>query len=158
MRDYQLSKIMREQKMDYDTFLKKYYRFPFDNWLSITKPYCHVLIRFEHLQEDFEKALKYCGISPKRPLPIVNKTTKKESSFESYYNHKNKELSLSIFGPYMLRHEMKFPNDWRYEDIKLGWRLWYYALSKIRAFYWIFISYRNTNAQKVYKELLEKHQ
>ena len=157
-RDYQLSKSIREQHMDYDTFLKKYYRFPFDNWLTITKPHCQVLIRFENLQEDFEKALKYCGIKPKRPLPVINKTTEKAPSFESYYTLKNKALSLSIFGPYMKHHQIALPKGWRYKDIKWWDRLWFYILSKVRALYWINISYRNTKAQKVYKELLEKHQ
>ena len=78
MRDYKLSKYLRDNNSSYGDFLSRYYRFSFDNWLSITAPYCSFIIRFENLQEDFEKALKHCDISPKRKLPIVNKTKKKK--------------------------------------------------------------------------------
>ena len=157
MRDYKLGNYLRQGGANYSTFLKKYYLVPYDNWLSITAPHCDFIIRFEHLQADFEKALQHCGISPKRPLPSVNKTGKKKS-YEDFYSEENKVLSLSIFGPYMLKHKMDFPKSWK--DIKVRWysQLLFNIAGYIRAFYWTNKSYRNTKPQKVYKELLEKHQ
>lgn len=157
MRDFKLSKYLRKNNASYTDFLKRFYLFPFDNWLSITTPYCSYVIRFEHLQEDFEKALIQCEITPKRPLPIVNKT-KKKKSFESFYTDENKVLSLSIFGPYMQKHGIEFPENWK--ENKVNWlsRFKFKLFGYLRAFYWKHKSYRNTNAQKVYKELLEKYQ
>lgn len=157
MRDFKLSKLFREKQFDYNVFLEKYYQFPFDNWLSITAPHCDFIIRFENLIEDFEKALLHCGIEPKRSLPMVNKT-KQKKAFESFYNESNKKICLSVFGPFMLQHNMSFPAIWG--ECKVGWlpKLQFRVLSSIRKFYWLNKSYRNTNAQKVYKELLENHQ
>lgn len=156
MRDYKLSKYLIENNSSYTDFLERYYQIPFDNWLSITAPHCDFIIRFEHLQADFEKALKHCGISPKRPLPSVNKTAKKKS-FEDFYNKENRTLSLSIFGPYMLKHKMDFPKTWR--GLKISWysQFLFHVAGYARAFYWKNKSYRNTKPQKVYKELIEKH-
>ncbi|MDA7794658.1 sulfotransferase domain-containing protein [Flavobacteriales bacterium] len=157
MRDYKLSKFFRDNQSDYNTFLEMYYQFPFDNWLSITAPHCDFIIRFEHLIEDFEQALIHCGIAPKRSLPLVNKTDKKKS-FDLFYNESNKKIGLAIFGPFMQKHNMPFPAAWG--ECKVSWltKLQFNVLSLLRTFYWMNKSYRNTNAQKVYKELLEKHQ
>ena len=157
MRDYKLSRYLRDNNSSYGDFLRRYYLFPFDNWLSITSPYCGFIIRFENLQEDFEKALKYCNISPKRKLPIINKT-KNKVGFESFYNEKNSELSLSIFGPYMLKHGMPFPEIWKEKKVSSFSLLLFKLFGYIRKIYWIKKSYRNTKAQKVYKNLIEKHQ
>jgi len=157
MRDFKLSKYFRENNSDYNTFLKMYYQFPFDNWLSVTAPYCDFIIHFERLSDDFEKALKHCGITPKRPLPIVNKTDKKES-FESFYNQTNKTIGLSVFGPFMLKHGIPFPEAWGKCTVSWFAKLQFGILGVVRTFYWMNKSYRNTTAQKVYKELLEKHQ
>ena len=152
-----MSKILRENNSSYSDFLSRYYRFPFDNWLSITAPYCSFIIRFENLQEDFEDALKHCDISPKRKLPIINKT-KKKVNFESFYNEDNSELSFSIFGPYMLKHSMAFPEMWKGKRVS-SYNLFLFKLfGFIRRIYWTKKSYRNTNAQKIYKDLLDKHQ
>ena len=157
MRDYKLSKYLRDNNSSYGHFLKKYYQFPFDNWLSITAPYCSFIIRFENLQEDFEKALNIvvflqsenylCKIKPKQKV-----------TFESFYNEENRELSLFIFGPYMLKHGMAFPEIWKEKKVSSYSLLLFKLFGFIRKIYWTKKSYRNTNAQKVYKELLEKHQ
>ena len=157
MRDYKLSKYLRDNNSSYGYFLSRYYQFPFDNWLSITSPYCSFIIRFENLQEDFEKALIHCGITPKRELPVVNKT-KQKVTFESFYNEENSELSLSIFGPYMLKHDMAFPEIWKEKKVSSYSLFLFKLFGYVRKIYWTKKSYRDTNAQKVYKELLEKHQ
>lgn len=156
MRDYKLSRYLRENNTNYTDFLKRFYMFPFDNWLSITAPFCSYIMRFEHLQEDFEQALIKCGIKPKRPLPIVNKT-KEKTSYESFYTDENRALSLSIFGPYMQKHNIDFPENWNGD--KVGWlsQFKFALFGHVRSFYWKHKSYRDTNAQKVYKELLEKY-
>lgn len=157
MRDYKLSKYLRDNNSSYTDFLNRHYQFPFDNWLSITAPYCSYIIRFENLQEDFKKALIHCGVSPKRELPVVNKTTEKKS-FENFYTLENQKISIAIFGPYMLKHKIDFPKNWDGKKVHLWSRFFFALLGFVRKIYWTKKSYRDTNAQKVYKELLEKHQ
>ncbi|MGC6471020.1 MAG: hypothetical protein ACON4E_07105 [Flavobacteriales bacterium] len=156
-RDYKLAKYFRNNGANYTTFLKKYYQFPFDNWFSITKPYCDYIIRFDHLQVDFESALKICGIKPKRKLPMVNKTSDK-ASYLSYYTTENNTIGLAIFGPYLKEHQMTFPKEWKKTSVSLWHQFVYRLMRQIRKLFWKYNSYRDTNAQKVYKELLEKHQ
>lgn len=155
-RDFKLAKYFRENGADYTTFLKKYYQFPFDNWFSITKPHCDYIIRFDNLQEDFESALEICGIKPLRKLPVINKTNDK-ASYLTYYTDENKAIALSIFGPYLKEHQMDFPNGWKRTSVSLWHHFVYRVMRQIRKLFWKYNSYRSTNAQKVYKELLEKH-
>ena len=157
LRDYKLAQYFRESGADYTTFLKKYYQFPFDNWFSITKPFCDFILRFDHLQDDFQTALKHCGIEPKRPLPVVNKTTEK-ASYLSYYTAENNAVGLAIFGPYLKEHQMAFPKQWKKTKVPLGYRLAYRIMRQVRKLFWKYDSHRDTNAQKVYKELLQQHQ
>ena len=63
MRDYKISKYLRDNNTGYGHFLKKYYYLPFDNWLSVTSQYCDFIIRFENLQSDFENALYIVGLN-----------------------------------------------------------------------------------------------
>ena len=156
MRDYRISKYLRKNKCSYNQFLKKYYYLPFDNWLSITSQYCNFIIRFEKLQGDFEKALIHCGIKPKRKLPTINKTQKK-ISFETYYNQVNSKRCLAIFGPYMLKHGMAFPEIWKDKKVSRYNILLFKLCSFIRKIYWINNNYRNSINQKVYEDLIKKY-
>ena len=79
-------------------------------------------------------------------------------TFESFYNEENRELSLFIFGPYMLKHGMAFPEIWKEKKVSSYSLLLFKLFGFVRKIYWTKKSYRNTNAQKVYKELLDKHQ
>ncbi|MGC6428526.1 MAG: hypothetical protein ACON4Y_07340 [Flavobacteriales bacterium] len=154
--EFDLAKRFWQMKGTYDQFLDEFYKVPFDNFLSVTVPYCNFVMRFDHLQEDFEKALISCNIQPKRPLPVVNKTNKK-ASYEDFFNESNRKRALAIFGPYMLKHNIPFPQSWGQPKVSWYNRLLFSLMGKARTFYWLNKSYRNTNSQKVYKELQEKY-
>ena len=154
--EYHLAKRLWENNGAYGQFLEEYYKIPFDNFLSVTADYCDFILRFDHLQEDFQKALLACGIKPVRPLPIVNKTSAK-SSYENFYNEDNKKRALAIFGPYIQKHNIPFPSAWSGEEPALKDKMLFRIFAALRKLYWLNKSYRDTNPQKVYKELLEKH-
>jgi hypothetical protein len=154
--EFNLAKRFWEINGTYDQFLNEFYKVPFDNFLSVTVPYCNYVMRFDYLQQDFEKALLSCNIQPKRLLPVVNKTNKKVS-YEAFFNENNKKKALSIFGPYMLKHNIPFPNSWIQPIVPFYSRLLFAIMGKIRMFYWLNKSYRNTKPQKVYKELQDKY-
>ena len=103
-----------------------------------------------------KKALVYCGIKPKRKLPIVNQTQKK-MSFESYYNEENSALVWLVFGPYMLKHGMTFPKIWEDKTISPYKIILFKFCGFIRKIYWIKNDYRDGINQKVYEELIKKY-
>ena len=154
-RDYVLAKHFRENGADYTSFANI---ISFLLIIGLVLPSLTVIIlRFDHLQDDFQMALKQCGIEPNRPLPIVNKTTKK-ASYLSYYTAENNAVGLAIFGPYLKEHQMAFPKQWKKTKVPLRYRLAYRILRQVRKLFWKYKSYRDTNAQKVYKDLLQQHQ
>jgi hypothetical protein len=154
--EFDLAQKFWQKQGTYDDFLNQFYKVPFDSFLSVTASYCQYVIRFDHLQEDFEKALLSCNIEPQRPLPIVNKTEKK-GSYEDYFNHKNQKRALHVFGPYMLEHNIPFPSVWKHPKVSILSKFLFLIMAKARKFYWLNMSYRDTNPQKVYKELQEKY-
>ena len=154
--EFELAKQFWQKKGTYDQFLNEFYKIPFDNFLSVTASYCHYIMRFDHLQEDFEKALISCDIEPQRTLPVVNKTDKK-GSFEDFFNPNNEKRALQVFGPYMLKHNIPFPSTWKQLKVSVWSKLTFSVMARIRKFYWLNKSYRDTNPQKVYKELQEKY-
>ena len=154
--EFELAKRFWQKNGSFDDFLKEFYKIPFDNFLSITSSYCQFVIRFDHLQEDFEKALISCNIKPKRPLPEVNKTEKKVL-YEDMFTAENQKIALGIFGPYMIKHNIPFPSSWEQTELSLWSKLSFNIMGRLRKIYWLNKSYRDTNPQKVYKELQEKY-
>ena len=154
--EFELAQQFWQKQGTYDDFLNEFYKVPFDNLLSVTASYCQYVMRFDHLQEDFEKALLSCGIEPKRPLPVVNKTDKKDS-YEDFFNLKNQKRALHVFGPYMLKHNIPFPSVWKQVEVSFLSKSLFSIMAKARKFYWLNKSYRDTKPQKVYKELQEKY-
>jgi hypothetical protein len=154
--EYHLAKKFWEDKGTFSQFLDEFYKVPFDNFLSVTSEYCDFILRFDYLQEDFEKALHICNIDSIRPLPIVNKTSAK-SSYESFYTNQNKDRAFAIFGPYMQKHDIPLPAGWINKKPALKDKILFNLTGVLRKYYWIHKSYRDTKPQKVYKELLEKH-
>lgn len=155
--EYKLAKKFWGNNGTFTDFLNEFYKVPFDNWLSITASHCDFVMRFDHLQEDFEQALKVCDIIPKRVLPVVNKTTKK-TKYIDFYSEDNFAKANAIFGPYMLKHKIDFPSKWTNRSVPFLSRFSFTIMGVIRKYYWLHKSYRDVNPQKVYKELLEKHQ
>tara|TARA_B110000459_G_scaffold203901_1_gene262554 strand:+ start:524 stop:1291 length:768 start_codon:yes stop_codon:yes gene_type:complete len=154
--EFELAQYFWKKKGSYDDFLKEFYKVPFDNFFSVTASYCQYVMRFDRLQEDFEKALLICDIEPKRPLPIVNKTEKK-GSYEDFFNSSNQKRALQVFGPYMLKHNISFPTVWKQPKVSAWSKFLFSILANVRKFYWLNKSYRDTIPQKVYKELQEKY-
>jgi hypothetical protein len=65
---------IRSTGADFPTFLKRFYRFPYNDWSSLSHDKFDFVIRFENLQDDFAKVLELIGVEQKRSLPLVNPT------------------------------------------------------------------------------------
>ena len=82
-------------------FLKRWYIVPYDTWTSLDHERIDMVLRFEHLQEDFAEALRRIGLEQVRPLPAINVTPGRERDFVGYYTPDIVERAVWVFGPYM---------------------------------------------------------
>ena len=57
----------------------------------------------------------------------------------------------------MLKHNIPFPSTWKQLKVSVWSKLTFSVMARIRKFYWLNKSYRDTNPQMVYKELQEKY-
>lgn len=128
--------------VDFPAFLKHFYRKPYANWASLAHRKFDFVIRFERLQQDFEKALAELGIDQIRPLPVVNKTSRRQS-FESYYSDDVIDHAIRVFGPFMKEWGYAFPAHWKQRRIPWTSRLWFQILKPPRNLYWRWESFGN---------------
>lgn len=104
-------KYVAENNPDFPTYFKKFYKLPYDNWSNLAHEQFDFVIRYENLQGDFSKLLSLLGLHQKRPLPVVNKTEKKEF-FLSYYTPEIHARARRVFGPFLKKWGYDFPPEW----------------------------------------------
>jgi hypothetical protein len=100
-----------DNEADFATYLRRFYRYPYDNDTLIYHKRMDQLIRFEHLQRDFSQTLARLGLEQVRPLPLVNKTGQR-GSYLDYYPPAIREHAARVFGPFMHRWGYPLPQDW----------------------------------------------
>lgn len=122
---------------DFPAFLQRYYWLPYDNWSRLAHDRFDFLIRFEHLRDDFDTALRLIGLEPERPLPISNKTSQKQAEFLSYYSSPAAiGRAKRVFGPFMETWGYAMPTEWGPSDVPWWNRLTFEALGVPRSVYW----------------------
>lgn len=115
LRNYYLLKqfeFVQRSDVTFADFFQKYYRFPYDDWSSLSHHNLNYIIRFENLQSDFSAVLSSLNISQERPIPMLNKTEGKEQTFWDFYTPEIIPQAKRIFGPFMEKWEYKFPDSW----------------------------------------------
>jgi hypothetical protein len=133
---------VRMAQPDFTTYFRRYYRTPYNNWSSLSHKQFDFIIRFEHLQEDFERALRLIGIEPKRPLPKVNPTEKKGRDYLSYYTPEAIAHAKRVFGPFMKQWGYAFPPEWGDGEISRWDQLQFEFFNIFRTVYWKFLRFR----------------
>jgi len=90
----------KANKWSFEEFLnQKFKLIPYDNNLSVNKPYISRYIRFENLNDDFMAILQHVDITPVRELPLYNKTKKVISE-----QHVNKKTLDNVFGAFLMHN------------------------------------------------------
>jgi hypothetical protein len=130
---------IRENGADFPAFLKKFYRLPYSNIVSVSYEYCDFLIRFEHLADDFAKALELIGLEQKRPLPRRNKTNQRSQDYQSYYTPEIRPLAKRIFGPFMKKWNYDFPPEWGADRIPWPSQLSFYVIDFLKNINWKYV-------------------
>jgi hypothetical protein len=127
---------VQENDADFEAFLLRWYRLPYDTWTSLDHHRMNMVIRFESLADGFAEALRRIGIEPKRPLPVVNATPERERDFLSYYTPRAIRRAVWVFGPYMEEWGYAFPESWGNVKVPAWSRLLLRAARFFRTIYW----------------------
>ncbi|TGD71881.1 hypothetical protein E4634_17375 [Mangrovimicrobium sediminis] len=120
-------------------YFMRFYKLPYDNWSRLDHEKFDYVIRFESIQDDFSTVLSQLGIDQVRPLPIANKTAKRDMNWQSYFDDAARRRARQVFGPFMEKWGYQFPSEWGECEIKSRDRLLFEILGKVRSFIWIYL-------------------
>ena len=127
---------VQRNEMDFPTFFKWVYRFPYDNWASLNHRDFNFVIRFENLQEDFAQALELIGLEQVRPLPMRNTTKIRNRDFLHYYTPDAQAQAKRVFGPFMKQWGYEFPAEWGEVEVPWIHEVQYEWAHRVRSVYW----------------------
>ena len=122
-------------KLNFEEYFLKYFKLPYSAWSIMDHKDLNKVMRFERLSEDFTEAIGEMGIPLVRPLPVYNKTDKKEKDFTEYFESlEAKKRAVKVFGPYMEEWGYTFPESWAVQEKPS--RGLYDLVNIGRKFYW----------------------
>jgi hypothetical protein len=125
-------RFISENEADFCTYFRKFYNLPYDNWGSPSPNDIDIILHFENLQEDFSALLNQLGINQIRPIPLLNKTSDKESDFLDYYPPEIQNQAQWVFGPFCKLWGYHFPDDWAINRISLTSQFLFSILRVVR--------------------------
>lgn len=127
---------IQDHNASFAEYFLRFYHLPHDTWARLSHADLDFVIRFENLEEDFGKALARLGLEKQRPLPVKNKTSEKEGSFEDFYGPETRRRAVRVFGPYMRTWGYEFPSSWDRREPGTMAELAYRGLALPRRLYW----------------------
>ena len=128
---------VQREDIDFSRFFMKYYRLPYNSWACLDHHDLDFIIRFEHLQDDFAKALSLIGVRQVRPLPRVNPSARKSGSFDEHYSTlATRRRACRVFGHYMAEWGYDFPEDWEPWAVSPVNRAAYRLTTALMKVYW----------------------
>ena len=132
---------IRDNNASFTSYFLKFYKFPYDNWSSVSHDKCNFVMRFERLQEDFSEVLGLIGIKQVQLLPVRAKTKGRHRDFLSYYTPETLARAQRVFGPFMSKwnYDVPWSNDSTFK--KRCANIAYELFAIGRYFYWKYIRY-----------------
>lgn len=132
--EYSLARyrFIRDHEADFPTFLERLHTKPYDNWSNLAHHRMDAVLRFEQLQDDFERVLRRLGLAPAASLPRVNRTGERRRAFETYYPPTIREHAARVFGPFMRRWGYAFPPEWGEIEVPMTAQLSFELLRLLR--------------------------
>jgi len=126
----------KKVNFNFSKYFLKYYKFPYVDWSILEHQKFNYVIKFEFLNDDFQKVLKELGIKSKGALPHINKTKGREKNFVQYFDKKAIARAKKIFAIYMERLGYKFPQEWGDYNITLIDKIKFHIKLTIMKIYW----------------------
>ncbi|NEP50222.1 MAG: sulfotransferase family protein [Moorea sp. SIO3C2] len=80
---------------------------PYTLYGSYTKGMDSVM-RFETLQDDFDRVLDKAGVPFKVQIPVINKTEERKTDYRDYYNERSRKIVQYIFDEEIKRYGYEF--------------------------------------------------
>jgi hypothetical protein len=136
-RDLERYDFIRNTEASFSSFLRRFYRLPYDNWSRLAHRRFDLVLRFENLQEGFSKMLEIVGAEQVRELPQKNVTGERDERYLEHFTPDTIEHARRVFGPFMEKWGYEFPATWGGPSL-LG-RIQFAALGPPRYAYWRFI-------------------
>ena len=100
---------VKDNNADFETYFLKFYKVPYASWSIVDHRCFDYIMRFEKLDEEFDKVLNFLGIEKTRPLRKFNQTKKENKHFSAYYKSERvKQRAIQIFTPYMRAWDYDF--------------------------------------------------
>lgn len=137
-RRVELYKYLKNVDSSFAVFLRKFYdirNFPYTSNSDINAGHCNAIIRFENMEDDFDRILHKLGINKKRPLPRKNPTRAKKDFLNYYKDTQTQNMAVRIFGPAMEEWGYPFPDDWSAGKCGTIDRARYHLMKKLRYLY-----------------------
>lgn len=127
----------------FEDFLLRWYRVPFDSWTSLDQERYSSVMRFERLQDDFDRTLREIGLEPVGPLPAANVTPGRDRNWLQHYTPRARRRAIWVFGSYMKEWGYDFPAEWG--DVRPPvWSGPYFGVARLaRSVYWKFLRFRD---------------
>jgi hypothetical protein len=144
---------IQDQDPDFASFFLKFYTRPYTNTSSLSGNPPNFVIRFEHLQEDFGRALALLGIEQRRPLPCPEQNEDKARDFRSYYTPECYERAKRVFGPFMNKWGYKFPRQWGIASLHWTSKVHFELRDALKRFYWTRLKWGNTCYARAFRSL-----
>ena len=142
---------IKKNQATFQEFFLEFYKYPYDNLASLTIDDCDFIIRYDKLQEDYLKVLKKIGVKNPTELPVKNKSKTKLSDITSYFNSEIRERSVSVFGPFMMKYNFKFPKNYGETKVHKKYIIKFKVLGFLRK---LFYKFRKQTINKSSKETI----
>lgn len=121
---------------DFDSYFRRFYRVPYDNWSRLDHERFDYVMRYEQLQDDFAAVLRRLGIEPVRPIPAVNVTRRSGGDALSHFEGSAGKRANWVFGPFLERWGYEIPAAWGARSASKASRLAYRLAGVARTFRW----------------------
>jgi len=151
--DMEKYRFVAEANASFVQFFQRFYRRTYGGFIDISRDQIDQVIRFEDLQEGFSKVLCRLGLDQIRALPVTNKTSGRDTNWESYYTPEIIELAQRVFGPFMQRWGYAYPTTWGDHQVTQREKLEYSVLEYARKTYLTRIRYSDNPYARIVKRL-----
>lgn len=133
------AKRIKKDNYTFYKYLKEIKNKPYDDMSTMYRDKFDGIIRFESLNNDFEKILNEIGIRQKEKLSLFNKTPTKKNYLKYYENIELKKMALEKCHIFMNIWGYKIPDGWPIVDITLRQKFLWNIFHVIRFFSWNYL-------------------
>jgi hypothetical protein len=143
------------------TFMRpRIWRRPYSSMIDLCAGQLDFVLRFEKLNGDFAEVLSRLGITPERPLPVVNKTKGRDRDWSSYYTPAMISTAMKDYGPFMKKWGYQFPAKWGKCEVTRMKQLEYRIVILMKKIYLTHFRYSNSAFARFVRRtnvLLKRH-